>query len=141
MFCLIEVSSLIFIALGQGFQQGIVRVFLKTFWESAECCISLMPSLKKPRTDDRCWCVDSLTHRFKSRFTRSQFILNSKWGGWNIIGRLGRKLRSFMRGFFGYFNKAGHSVFVDKVVFGLREEVVEVFVVLVLFPKHLKFVF
>lgn len=57
------------------------------------------------------------------------------------MGRLGRKLRSFMRGFFGYFNKAGHSVFVDKVVFGLREEVVEVFVVLVLFPKHLKFVF
>lgn len=46
-----------------------------------------------------------------------------------------------MRVFFGYFNKAGHSVFVDKVVFGLREEVVEVFVVLILFPKHLKFVF
>lgn len=36
------------------------------------------------------------------------------------MGRLGRKLRSFMRAFVGYFNKAGHSVFEDKVVFGLR---------------------
>ena len=118
LFCLIEVSSLIFIALGQGYQQGIVWVFLKTFWESAECCISLMPSLMKPRTDDRCWCVDSLTHslkksrtddrcwcvdsllnKFKSRLTRSQFILNSKVRRVKYHGSSGEKIKIVYEGF------------------------------------------
>ena len=56
-------------------------------------------------------------------------------------GSSGEKIKIVYGGFFGCFNKAGQSVFLDKVVFGLREEVVEVFVVLVLFPKHLEFVF